>query len=83
VRRNLTLDAGLRFYHDPPQYDPRGQLTSFTPSAYSGADAPLLLSPGLDAAGKKSAIDPLNGPAYWVGLIGTFAPWVAIPSTVW
>src|SRR5260370_1532374 len=35
ARRNLTLDYGVRFYHDPPQYDGRNQLASFSLAAYN------------------------------------------------
>lgn len=79
VRRNLSLDFGLRFYHDPPTYEPRGHLTSFIPSAYRRDNAPLLLPPGLDASGKRVGLDPNTGAAYPVALIGTFAPGVGDP----
>jgi len=75
----LTLDYGIRFYHDPPQYDQRGQISTFVPSLYDPAQAPVLLRPGLDADGKRAAIDPLTGALYSQGLIGTFAPGVGDP----
>ncbi|MCL5743107.1 MAG: carboxypeptidase regulatory-like domain-containing protein, partial [Acidobacteria bacterium] len=34
VRPNLTLDYGVRFYHDMPQYDARNQLATFVPSLF-------------------------------------------------
>jgi Carboxypeptidase regulatory-like domain/TonB-dependent Receptor Plug Domain len=79
VRRNLTLDFGLRLYHDPAQYDARGQLNSFIPGFYNLATAPVLLTPGLDKSGKRAAINPVTGASYPVGLIGTFAPGVGNP----
>jgi hypothetical protein len=74
VARRLSLDYGIRFYHDPPQYERLGQAASFSPAAYKAANAPVLLRPGYDASGKKAAIDPRTGTVYSSGLIGNFAP---------
>lgn len=79
VRRNLMLDYGVRFYHDPPQYDQNGQLASFTPALYSAANAPLLLRPQL-VNGVKFAVDPRNGKTYPPGLVGAFVPGVGNPA---
>ncbi len=73
IRENLSISYGVRFYHDPPQYDKNGQLASFSPSAYSIASAPVLLRPAT-VGGVKVALDPLTGATYGQGLIGTFAP---------
>ena len=75
VRSNLTLDYGVRFYHDPPQYDALGQLSSFWPTTYSAAGAPVLLQPAM-VSGQKVALDPLNGQTYSNGLVGDFVPGV-------
>ena len=75
VRSNLTLDYGVRFYHDPPQYDTLGQLSSFWPWTYSAANAPVLLRPAV-VGGKSVAQDPLTGQTYSNGLVGDFAPGV-------
>lgn len=80
ARRNLTLDIGLRFYHDMPQYDARHQLSTFVPWLYSPKNAPVLLRPGYDASNVKVAINPINGATYSQGYIGTFAPGVGNPS---
>ena len=77
---NLTLDYGVRFYHDMPQYDARNQLSTFIPSLYDPARAPLLLRPAFDEKGKKVALNPLNGAMYSQGLVGTFAPGVGTPA---
>jgi hypothetical protein len=74
-----TFDFGLRLYHDPAQYDARGQLNSFIPGFYNPATAPVLLTPGLDKNGKRAAINPVTGASYAVGLIGTLAPGVGNP----
>jgi len=73
MKDRFSLSYGVRFYHDPPQYDKNGQLASFSPAAYSGANAPVLLRPAT-VNGVKVAQDPLTGATYGQGLIGTFAP---------
>ncbi|MCL5745244.1 MAG: Plug and carboxypeptidase regulatory-like domain-containing protein, partial [Acidobacteria bacterium] len=60
VRSNFTLDYGLRFYHDMPQYDKRQQLATFVPDLYDPAKAPVLLRPGYDAGRKKLAPSPIT-----------------------
>jgi hypothetical protein len=73
VRRNLSLDYGVRFYHDMPQYDSRLQLSSFSPNAFNPATAPTLLRP-VKVNGTNYAQDPVTGTLYGTGLVGTFAP---------
>ena len=80
VNSRLSLDFGLRFYHDPPQYDVKHQLASFSPALYSAANAPVLLRPGLDASKARVAVDPTTGKTYPQALIGSFAPGVGNPS---
>jgi len=75
ARRNLSLDYGIRFYHDPPQFDSRGQLSSFSPSAYSLAGAPVLLRP-VKVNGTNYAQNPVTGQLLSNGLVGDFAPGV-------
>jgi hypothetical protein len=74
ARPKLSLDYGVRFYHDAPQYDRQGQLASFSPALYSTANAPVLLRPGFDSNKVKVAVDPRNGNTFPSGLIGSFAP---------
>lgn len=80
-RPHLSVDYGVRFYHDPPQYDRRMQLTAFVPQLYAAGQAPVLLRPGLNASGKRVALDPVSGAAYPEALIGAYAPGVGDPST--
>ena len=75
ARRNLTFDYGIRFYHDPPQYDSRLQLSSFSVPAYSRAAAPVLLRP-VKISGTNYAQDPTTGKLYSTGLVGDFVPGV-------
>lgn len=74
VNRRLAVDIGMRFYHDPPQADVRGQTSSFVPELYSLASAPVLISPARDTRGVRVGIDPRTGQLFPAGLIGTYAP---------
>jgi hypothetical protein len=74
VTPRLSLDYGLRFYHDMAKYDARHQIASFVPSLYNAQLAGVLLWPGYNAANQKVAIDRRTGAIYSQGLIGTFAP---------
>jgi Carboxypeptidase regulatory-like domain len=80
VRPNLTLDYGIRFYRDMPQYDARHQLSTFVPGLYDPKQAPVLLRPGTDKSGTKVAVNPVNGAIYPQGMIGTYAPGFGNPS---
>ncbi len=80
VRSGLTLDYGVRFYHDMPQYDARNQLSTFVPDLYDPAKAPVLLRPGYDANRQKVAINPVTGATYPQGFVGTYAPGLGNPS---
>jgi len=79
AKRNLTLDFGVRFYHDPPQYDARHQLASFSLAAYNPATAPVLLRPAI-LNGVKVSLNPVTGQTYLAGLIGDFAPGLGNPA---
>src|SRR5260370_26637671 len=45
VRNGLSISYGLRFYHDPAQYDKRRFISSFPPSARDPASPPFLSRP--------------------------------------
>src|SRR5260370_30390444 len=61
ITPHLLLDYGIRFYHNPPQYDARNQIATFLASLYDPAQAPVLLRPGFDAQKKPVAVAPLTG----------------------
>lgn len=79
VKNGLSLSWGLRFYHDPPQYDKRGYISSFSPAAWDPATAPVLLRPGV-VNGANVAIDPTTGSTYGQGLVGLFVPGIGNPA---
>ena len=74
VRRGLTLDYGVRFYHNLPQAEIRGGTSAFVQGLYSLARAPLLVNSGFNAARTRVAINPLTGEVMNLGFLGTFAP---------
>jgi hypothetical protein len=75
VSHRLSLDLGMRFYHDAPQYEGTNQLASFSPSAFDPKTAGVLLRPAT-VGGVKVAQDPTSGKTYPFGLVGSFVPGV-------
>jgi len=78
----LTLDIGLRFYHQTPQVDYNDTFVNFIPSSYSPASMPRLYRPFClngaktctSAANGLVAEDPLTGATTSSGFIGDFVP---------
>src|SRR5216110_1708593 len=75
----LTLSYGVRFYHDLPQYDKRGYISSFSPAAWDPKTAPVLIRPAV-VNNTNVGIDPATGTTYGIGLIGLFVPGVGNPA---
>ena len=73
VTRKLTLDYGVRFYHQTPQADLNYTFSNFVPSLYSKSAAPRLYIPGT-SNGKRVAIDPGTGAVAPVAYIGLYVP---------
>ena len=81
VTDKLTLDYGVRFVHQQPQYDELGQASNFLPEKWSLASAPVLYLAGCAAqpctGTNRQALDPrtgqLLGPNTAVA-IGTLVP---------
>jgi hypothetical protein len=78
-KSNLSISWGLRFYHDPPQYDTRGLISSFSPSAYSASQAPVLIRPAV-VNGQNVGIDPTTGTIYGQGQVGDYVPGLGNPA---
>ena len=73
VNRKLTLDYGMRFYHQTPQVDTNQTFGTFVPSTYSKTAIPRLYVPGT-SGGRRVAIDPANNTVAPVAYIGLFVP---------
>ena len=69
VKRNLTLDAGVRFYYMTPTQSEGDQVAAFEPTQWSGAQAPMLYQPVSTPNGRR-ALNPVTGeilPNVYVG----------------
>ena len=71
IKKNFTLDYGLRFSWDMPQTLLVG--ANFVPSLYDPAQKPVLYQPGT-VGGKKVGIDPRNGNVVTAQLVGAVVP---------
>jgi hypothetical protein len=69
----LTLDYGVRFYHQTPQGDINHTFSNFVPANYSKSAAPRIYVPGT-SGGKRVAIDPGTGTVAPVAYIGLYVP---------
>lgn len=73
VNRRLTLDYGIRFYHQPAQNDLNHTFSNFFTNLYQASAAPRLYLPGT-SGGKRVAIDPGTGAVAPVAYIGLYVP---------
>jgi len=80
VNRKLTLDYGVRFYHQTPQVDKNLTFAVFDPTKYDKAKAPRIYVPGFDANRRRVAVDPLTKAIAPVAAIGLFVPNTGDPA---
>lgn len=80
VSRRLTLDLGVRFYHQTPTAEKNYNLAGFDPTSYSPENAPRLYMPGRDANGRRIAVDPATGEEAPMPLIGLYVPGSGDPA---
>jgi outer membrane receptor protein involved in Fe transport len=73
VKRNFTIDAGVRFYRIGPTISTGDQLAVFEPSLFDPAQAPLLIQPVM-SNGVGAGLNPLTGEILPAVKIGTFVP---------
>jgi hypothetical protein len=69
VKRNFTLDAGIRFYYMTPTQSEGDDVAAFEPGEWSSAQAPTLYAPVSTPQGRR-ARNPLTGevlPAVYIG----------------
>ncbi len=69
MKRNFTLDAGVRFYYMTPTRSDGDQVAAFEPDEWNGAQAPLLFQPVTTPQGRRG-LNPLTGeivPQVYVG----------------
>jgi hypothetical protein len=88
VNSKLTLDYGLRFTHQMPQYDANGQASNFFLDQYNRAAAPAQYLPGCPGGvfpceTTRQAMNPLTGALMGPGtaaLIGQIVPGTGDPT---
>jgi hypothetical protein len=69
VKRNFTVDAGVRFYYVTPTHSEGDKVAQFEPDQWIASKAPLLYQPTL-VGSSRMAKDPLTGeikPFVYVG----------------
>jgi len=93
VNGKLTIDYGLRFTHQTPQYDQFLQMSNFFANQWTLANAPLLYIAGCSngatvcSGNARNAVDPRTGQivtapgaANSAALIGTVVPGTGNPT---
>src|SRR5437016_11052356 len=73
VRRNMTLDYGMRFSLLKPWYEKQDQISSFVPAAFDPKQQVALYRPTL-VNGARLAFNPLTGQTAPAALIGAIVP---------
>ena len=85
VTSRLTLDYGLRFVHQQPQYETTGQASNFLPEEYDSGAAPALYVAGCAngvypcSGTNRQAFNPVTG--QFLGPNSTIAIGAIIPNT--
>ena len=73
LRRNFTLDAGVRFYYITPTQSEGDQVAVFDPTSFDAAQAPLLYVP-VTSGGARRAQNPLTGEILPLVYVGRLVP---------
>jgi hypothetical protein len=87
VNRRLTLDLGVRFYHQTPQVDLHKTFDNFIPADYSKSAIPRIYIAGCNngattcSGAARQAEDPLTKTFAPVAYIGLFVPNTGNPSS--
>ena len=81
VSRRLTLEAGLRFVSQPPEFDRNpNAVAHFDPTLYVSGKSPVLYVPALDGAGNRVGMDPISRAQVPAAFIGLFVPNTGNPA---
>ena len=73
VRKNFTVDAGVRFYRIGPTTSKDDQLAVFLPDQFNASQAPLLIQP-ISTANGRGGVNPVTGEILPAVKIGTYVP---------
>jgi Carboxypeptidase regulatory-like domain len=69
IKRNFTIDAGVRFYYITPTQSEGDEVAAFNPNTWAAAQAPRLYQPVSTTQGRR-ALNTLTGaiePAVYIG----------------
>jgi hypothetical protein len=73
VKRNFTIDAGVRFYYITPTQSEGDQVAAFDPNQWSAAAAPRLFTPVSTPQGRQ-ALNPVTGEILPFVYVGRLVP---------
>ncbi len=73
LKRNFTLDAGVRFYYITPTQSEGDQVAVFDPASFNPDQAPLLFQP-VTSGGQRRARNPLTGEILPLVYVGRLVP---------
>ncbi len=73
VKRNFTIDAGVRFYYITPTHSDGDKVAQFEPGQFSASAAPLLFQPITTAQGRR-AVNPSTGEVFPLVYLGRLVP---------
>ncbi|HKV46819.1 MAG TPA: TonB-dependent receptor [Candidatus Acidoferrales bacterium] len=88
ITPRLTLDLGIRFYHQTPQYDANGTFAEFVPSLFTAGGIPSIYAPACAiaqspcSAANQRAVIPgdMSGKQYPSSDIGAYVPGTGNPA---
>jgi hypothetical protein len=73
LKRNFTIDAGVRFYYITPTRSQGDKVAQFEPGSFSGSAAPQLFQPIATPQGRR-AVNPLTGEIFPLVYLGRLVP---------
>jgi len=73
VKRNFTVDAGVRFYTITPTESDGDKLAQFEPDQWNAGKAPQLYQPAI-SGGTRVAVDPITGQTYPLVYLNRLVP---------
>ena len=81
LMKRLSVDVGVRFYHQTPQIDDNHTFAAFNPSTYSASAMSRIYVPGFNSSGTRVAVDPLTKATAPQAEIGLFVPGSGNPAS--
>ena len=73
LKRNFTIDAGVRFYYITPTSSDGDQVAQFEPGEFAPGSAPLLFQPISTPQGRR-AVNPVTGEVLPLVYLGRLVP---------